>query len=334
MDIQAYLYENNPSEILPKDLFFEISKFLSPTHLNMTRCVSKLWKTSSDQDIIWEYQSKNKWGSYVKLTGITWKQHFQSNYNGSKVGNLSYLDNNIVITFNRTITFFNLQTNKGSREKTSHTGSLNQFLLYDNPHLKIKFLTCGSDGSLKIWDDKLGSKNLFSEQVHSRSVTCMQIIRKFLFTASEDCTVKVWQLDYLPTNTKAPYSLKLKNELKGHDGAITCFHINKEFAYTHVFTGSRDKTINIFEVRIGKSAILKQTLKGHRSAITALTVHPSTGCLISGSVDKTIKIWIKQNNSFYYCTQTLIYHLGTVTTLLTVPLKIIFLFRINRWHYY
>jgi WD40 repeat protein len=324
MDNQSYVYENNASAYLPTEVFLVISKSLSPKELLITRRVSKHWQQCSDEDYMWRYQVLKKWPTYIKLENITCKQHYRSNYKGLTVGCVNYLDNTIVITFDNNIVYKNIDTNKCRSEITTHTGAINQLILYDKPSINIKFITCSSDGHLKIWNDRFEGKSIFSQKIHNQSVTCIKIFKvKFFFTGSEDRFLKIWELSYNPSNLKAPYELELKNTIETLS-PVTCFDITKEFTFSRVFIGLRDHTIKIFEFRIGGVHTLRQTLggiEGHKSAITTITMSSMIGCLISSSIDKTIKIWKTKQNGDYYCSQTLRCHLGAVTSLLYIPLK-------------
>ena len=57
-------------------------------------------------------------------------------------------------------------------------------------------------------------------------------------------------------------------------------------------SGSRDKTIKIWEVRSGRCVI---TLIGHDNWVTDLVFHPSGRFLLSVSDDKSIRIWDLSN---------------------------------------
>ena len=53
-------------------------------------------------------------------------------------------------------------------------------------------------------------------------------------------------------------------------------------------TGSKDKTINIWNIKVDDGQTL--TLRGHTDAVTCLAESQSK-LLFSGSHDKTIKVW-------------------------------------------
>jgi platelet-activating factor acetylhydrolase IB subunit alpha len=60
----------------------------------------------------------------------------------------------------------------------------------------------------------------------------------------------------------------------------------------YVASGSRDKTIKIWETRNGRCVL---TLSGHDNWVTDLVFHPNGKFLLSTSDDKSIRIWDLSN---------------------------------------
>lgn len=330
MIIHSSMLENNPSEYLSEDLFFEISCSLSPLDLCITRCVNKLWSCHSANEEVWRYQSKRKWPDYTRLAGISWNLHFQSNYNGSFTGSFSFYDSYILTTQNRRVRYFNLTDNTSVLKETSHVGSINQLIIYAYPNFAIKYLTCASDGYLKVWDFvKVNAECLHSQQIHTQAVLCMENLKNIIFTGSADCSIKIWKLHGHPNEPKIPFSLDLITELKGHQQAVTCLQIAREYPYNLIFSGSRDHTIRVWEM-IGqkkedkKNCVLFQILKGHEGPITALKIHGRANCLISGSLDKTIRIWKRKKCNTFKCVQVMKSHTDTITSLIVDQFESIF----------
>ena len=61
-------------------------------------------------------------------------------------------------------------------------------------------------------------------------------------------------------------------------------------------SGSRDKTIKIWEVRNGRCVL---TLVGHDNWVNDLVFHPNGRFLLSVSDDKSIRIWDLNNGRCY-----------------------------------
>ncbi|KAI9571392.1 WD40-repeat-containing domain protein [Boletus coccyginus] len=120
---------------------------------------------------------------------------------------------------------------------------------------------------------------------------------RLLASASKDQTARLWD----------PLTGEQKMELRGHDhqvevvvfapiasynaireltGVPNTDRVKKPGAY--VATGSRDKTIKLWDTQSGQ---MLKNLAGHDNWIRALVFHPSGKLLLSASDDKTIRIW-------------------------------------------
>ena len=70
----------------------------------------------------------------------------------------------------------------------------------------------------------------------------------------------------------------------------------QELHQEYLASGSRDKTIKIWEVRNGRCVL---TLVGHDNWVNDLVFHPSGKFLLSVSDDKSIRIWDLNNGRCY-----------------------------------
>ncbi|KAF9246371.1 WD40-repeat-containing domain protein [Melanogaster broomeanus] len=120
---------------------------------------------------------------------------------------------------------------------------------------------------------------------------------RLLASASKDQTARLWD----------PLTGELKMELRGHDhqvevvvfAPVASYNAIRELAGVpntdrvkrpgaYVATGSRDKTIKLWDTQSGQ---LLKNLAGHDNWVRALVFHPSGKLLLSASDDKTIRIW-------------------------------------------
>ncbi|KAH7915312.1 WD40-repeat-containing domain protein [Hygrophoropsis aurantiaca] len=120
---------------------------------------------------------------------------------------------------------------------------------------------------------------------------------RLLASASNDHTARITD----------PLTGESKMELRGHDNVVevVCFAPVAAYAAirelagiphtdrskrpgAYVATGSRDKTIKLWDAQSG--SLLKH-LAGHDNWIRALVFHPSGKLLLSASDDKTIRVW-------------------------------------------
>ena len=75
--------------------------------------------------------------------------------------------------------------------------------------------------------------------------------------------------------------------LEGHEDSVTSVVFSVDG--NKVISGSKDKTIRIWEAQTGKAA--GEPLRGHFSAVLALTVSADGKWVASGSRDGTLRIW-------------------------------------------
>ncbi|EGN95623.1 hypothetical protein SERLA73DRAFT_186732 [Serpula lacrymans var. lacrymans S7.3] len=141
---------------------------------------------------------------------------------------------------------------------------------------------------------------------------------RLLASASNDHTARIWD----------PLSGESKMELRGHEHVLEVIAFAPVSAYTairelagipntdrskrpgaYVATGSRDKTIKLWDTQSGQ--ILK-SLAGHGNWVRALVFHPSGKFLLSASDDKTIRVWELSTGR---CMKTVDAHGHFVTTL-------------------
>ncbi|MDB9401939.1 hypothetical protein PN459_18455, partial [Microcystis aeruginosa CS-567/02-A1] len=88
------------------------------------------------------------------------------------------------------------------------------------------------------------------------------------------------------TPSLTPPGSALIRTLTGHSDSVNAIALTPDGKT--VISGSRDKTIKIWDVETGAE---KFTLTGHSYSVNAIALTPDGKTVISGSYDKTIKIW-------------------------------------------
>ncbi|MBJ7295175.1 MAG: hypothetical protein JHC73_02355 [Dolichospermum sp.] len=145
-----------------------------------------------------------------------------------------------------------------------------------------KFLVSGSDDkTIKLWDVNLGIE-IFTFTGHAERVNAVAFspLGKILASGSKDKTVKLWSLE----TGKEVYSFK------GHTDDVLSVTFSPDGKLLASSAGGNDKTIKILQLAENKV----KTLTGHSDwfgGITSLAFSPDGKTLISGSQDKTIKLW-------------------------------------------
>lgn len=176
------------------------------------------------------------------------------------------------------------------------------------------------EGVLCLWVLK---NNTFNENnahviAHTLSVNALVFSNdgKFLYSASEDTTIKCWSLSLSSNNAKEALNLSLKWTVKGHLKDINCldFHPFEKV----LISCSQDKTIKLWDAEEGK---LLSLIKAHDRSIWSVRF-VNKGALkgqyiITGSADKTVKIWSYPSGN---CIRTF-EHSSTVISSLFIPLN-------------
>ncbi|KAF4120220.1 periodic tryptophan protein 2, partial [Geosmithia morbida] len=142
-----------------------------------------------------------------------------------------------------------------------------------------RVVTTADDGKIKVWDVESGFCIVtFTE--HTSGVTACHFAKKgnVLFTASLDGSIRAWDLiRYRNFRTfTAPTRLSFSSLSVDPSGEV-------------VAAGSLDSfDIHIWSVQTGQ---LLDQLAGHEGPVSALAFAPTGDALVSGSWDRTARIW-------------------------------------------
>jgi periodic tryptophan protein 2 len=161
-------------------------------------------------------------------------------------------------------------------KQQGHFDSMNS-LVYAPDGQRI--VTTADDGKIKVWDTESGFCIVtFTE--HTSGVTACEFAKKgnVLFTASLDGSIRAWDLiRYRNFRTfTAPTRLSFACMAVDPSGEV-------------VAAGSLDSfDIHIWSVQTGQ---LLDRLAGHEGPVSALAFAPNGNTLVSGSWDRTARIW-------------------------------------------
>ncbi|KAG5933155.1 hypothetical protein E4U53_001075 [Claviceps sorghi] len=161
-------------------------------------------------------------------------------------------------------------------KQQGHFDSINS-LVYSPDGQRI--ITTADDGKIKVWDIDSGFCIVtFTE--HTSGVTACEFAKKgnVLFTSSLDGSVRAWDLvRYRNFRTfTAPTRLSFSCMAVDPSGEV-------------VAAGSLDSfDIHIWSVQTGQ---LLDQLSGHEGPVSALAFSPNGDSLVSGSWDRTARIW-------------------------------------------
>lgn len=177
-----------------------------------------------------------------------------------------------------------------------------------------RHLASGSkDKTARIWSFMDEKKSWLCAGVcegHAESVGAVTLSNKvplsqrdhglpsFMFTGSQDCTIKLWDLSSLLaiSDIDKPIKCKSLSTHKAHDKDINALDVSPNDQY--LASASQDRTAKIFEIQYSSSAAgskgdikLLGVCKGHKRGVWTVRFGNSERVLATGSGDKTIKLW-------------------------------------------
>lgn len=161
-------------------------------------------------------------------------------------------------------------------KQQGHSDSMNAIVYAPDGQ---RIVTTADDGRIKVWDVESGFCIVtFTE--HTSGVTACEFAKKgnVLFTASLDGSVRAWDLiRYRNFRTfTAPTRLSFSSMAVDPSGEV-------------VAAGSIDSfDIHIWSVQTGQ---LLDQLSGHEGPVSSLAFAPDSSVLVSGSWDRTARIW-------------------------------------------
>mmetsp|Transcript_30067 Transcript_30067/g.77977 ORF Transcript_30067/g.77977 Transcript_30067/m.77977 type:complete len:848 (-) Transcript_30067:359-2902(-) len=140
------------------------------------------------------------------------------------------------------------------------------------PRRKV-IISGGNDKIIKVWSFMGGY--LGQHVGHTDAVACLALDANFLFSGSEDCTIRVW--DAVPASSKptTPLSSSGSGPLE-HVGSQQSIILQSRATH-HAESGFTSAPLKV--------------LVGHTRCVTALLTHPAAGHLFSCSLDGSLRIW-------------------------------------------
>lgn len=199
-----------------------------------------------------------------------------------------------------TIKLWDFQTYECLRTMHGHDHNISAVLFLPSGD---QIVSASRDSTIKFWETSTGycQKTL---RGHEEWIRCIAVTEDgtLLASGSHDKTVRIWDiakgecLQVLKEHSHfiecVSFSPSTLSTLETSEGKV---YKGKETAGVFLASGSRDKTIKIWETSTG---ICIMTLIGHDNWVRGLAFHPNGKYLISCSDDKSIRIWdLKQARS-------------------------------------
>lgn len=150
------------------------------------------------------------------------------------------------------------------------------------------------DGLKRTWVPKYTLRSHFDGV---RAVS-FHPVEPVLLTASEDHTLKLWNLQKtVPSKKTAAFDVEPVYTLRGHMGPVLCLATSG--SGEQCYSGGLDATIRCWTIPSAivdpydsfDSSVLQQTLAAHSDAVWGLAVHSARMQLLSCSADGTVRLW-------------------------------------------
>ncbi|GAU35867.1 hypothetical protein TSUD_63570 [Trifolium subterraneum] len=162
------------------------------------------------------------------------------------------------------------------------------------------------DKTLKVWrvsDFKcLESINAHDDAVNA--VVCA--FENYVFTGSADGTVKMWKREMDGKAKKTKHVLD--RILLKQENAVTALTVNRSL--TVIYCGSSDGLVNFWECQQKNNLTHGGVLKGHKLAVLCMAA--AGNLVFSGSADKNICVWKRDESGTHLCLSVLTGHTGPV----------------------
>jgi WD40 repeat protein len=159
-------------------------------------------------------------------------------------------------------------------------------------HPDARRVIAGARNDLWIWD--LSPKDPSSSPIvlkgHESVITAIAISTdgRRLVSASMDKTARVWDL-----NADDPAASAVV--LRGHEEYLNCLAISPDGRW--LATGSDDHTVRLWELGVETHEVIanlaasRRILRGHLGKITSMALSPDGKRLMTGSNDRTARVW-------------------------------------------
>ncbi|XP_046664068.1 striatin-3 isoform X1 [Homalodisca vitripennis] len=127
-------------------------------------------------------------------------------------------------------------------------------------------------------------------------------VEPVLITASEDHTLKLWNLQKtVPAKKSASLDVEPLYTFRCHTGPVLCLAMSA--SGEQCFSGATDAAIHCWNLPSAnidpydsfEPSVLHSSLLGHTDAVWGLSIHTQRAQLLSCSADSTVKLWAPQN---------------------------------------
>ncbi|KAF2076629.1 hypothetical protein CYY_002058 [Polysphondylium violaceum] len=220
---------------------------------------------------------------------------------------------------------------KLSKELFGHTKDVRSTCVLSDGRV----VTGSRDNSIKVWDPLVGYSNPLTLTSHSHFVgtlvplpPSLTLRERCFASGGNDKVICVWEKSALPRSSPSSNDDNNNNNNNNSNMNID----NDNHSPSLILLGHTDTVSTLGAtmdgllisgswdktIKIWENGECVDTLEGHEHAIWSVLGLPN-GTIVSASADKTIKIWEKASNNKYKVTKTLSNHKDCVRGLALIP---------------
>lgn len=167
----------------------------------------------------------------------------------------------------------NYRTNKTVRTLVGHSEIVSDVCVLPGGDRAV---SGSNDKKILLWDLTTGQCKRTIEDNAGRGVLCLALVSPdTVVSGGKDKLLKLWSLK----------TGELISTYEGHKDGIGCVAVVMD---QWIVSCSRDKTVRLWEIDTRKCV---GVLTGHDNFALALAAHPLGKVIVSGSKDKSIKVW-------------------------------------------
>lgn len=207
-----------------------------------------------------------------------------------QVNNISFSGNDLHLASasgDLTIKIWDISSGKEIKTMKGHTDKV--IGVYFSPDDSSTFVASTSfDKTVKLWDAQMGKeiKTLYGHTLPTNNLA-YSYDGLYIASCSDDKTIKIWSTDL---TTKVP----LKT-LTGHTAPVlSCI-----YSFNSKTLASCDQKGNIFIWQMPEGNLLRK-ISAHNELIQDISFAQDNHTLISGSLDKSIKLWDTETGTNVY----------------------------------
>jgi len=150
-------------------------------------------------------------------------------------------------------------------------------------------VSCANDGLIRVWDTATGQclRTIVHEDNAAVSSVRFSPNGKYILAWTLDNCIRLW--NYIDGKGKCVKTYQGHVNTKYSLGG--CFGVYGGALpdqYAFVASGSEDNSIVLWDV---SSKNILQRLEGHTDVVMSVDTHPTESVIVSGSLDKTVRIW-------------------------------------------